>query len=229
MPVAERPRSRTLVVLTATALGAGALALLLLAGSGQAAGAQTWRPTAEANRNAAARDATALLDRLALPPGATKLPAEPSGDGGVLARPASGAPPASPVIDRHHWWTVSGRQGDVTAFIRAHAPRGGKLLMSRAGVQGPGVPAGHVRAYQWPAVRGVPWSRELVIAAVDLSGGRTGIRADAQVQWTIPRPADERISATRAYSVVITSLSVPSGTFARIRASRCPRTSQTRH
>jgi hypothetical protein len=34
-----------------------------------------------------------------------------------------------------------------------------------------------------------------VIAVVDLPGGRSGVRADAQVQWTIPRPADERIPA----------------------------------
>ena len=195
MPAADRPRSRTFVVLTAIALAAGALALLLLVGSARAAGARTSRSTATANRNAAARDATMLLGRLALPPGATKLPAEPSGDGGVLARPASGPPAASPIIDRHRWWTMPGHQGAVTAFIRAHAPRGGKLLVSGAGVQGPGVPAGHVLAYQWPAVRGVLWSRELVIAVVDVSGGRTGIRADAQVEWTIPRPADERIPA----------------------------------
>jgi hypothetical protein len=195
MPAAERLRSRTFVVLTAIALAAGALTLLLLAGSAQAAGAGTSRPTATTNRNAAARDATVLLGRLALLPGATKLPAEPSGDGGVLARPASGPPAVSPVIDRHRWWTVPGRNGAVTAFIRAHAPRGGKLLMSGAGVRGPGLPAGHVLAYQWAAVRGVLWSRELVIAVVDLPGGRAGIRADAQVQWTIPRPADERIPA----------------------------------
>ena len=175
------------------AASAVALALLLPAGAGVAAGAGPARHTAAANRRAAQHDATTLLRRLALPSGTEISATEPTGDARVLARPGSGSEATLAGIDRHRWWTATGRYASVTAFIRAHPPNGAKLVGAGSSVQGPGLPVGQFLAYQWPAVAGVLWSRQLVIVLVDLPGDRTGVRADAQVQWTIPRPASERI------------------------------------
>ena len=172
---------------------AAALAMLVPAGSSGASAGPPVRHTGAANRQAAQHDAATLLSRFRLPPGATPLTAEPAGDGGVLAHPGSGAVATPTVIDRHRWWTTTGQHASVISFIRAHAPRGAKLLASGSSVEGPGLPVGRFLAYQWPPRPAVLRSRQLVIAIVDLPGGRTGIRADAQVQWTIPRPADERI------------------------------------
>ena len=140
-------------------------------------------------------DATALLGRLQLPSGAKRVAAEPAGDGGVLAHPRSGPVATRTVIDRHRWWTANGGYASVTSFIQAHAPRGAKLNGFGSGSQAPGLPVGHYLAYHLPAVTGVLFSRDLVIVLVDLSGGRTGIRADAQIRRTIPRRSGERIPA----------------------------------
>jgi hypothetical protein len=199
MPHSKRPRPRALTAAAAPAIAAAPLVLTVLLAVANAAlsapgsGHPATRHTAAANRRVAAREATTLLGRLQLPTGATRIAAEPHGDGGVLSHPAFGPPAATTVIARHRWWTVRGTHAAVTAFIRAHRPRGADLLMSGPSIQGPGAPAGQVLGYKWPAVPGVLWSRQLAIAVVDLPGGLTGVRGDGQVQWTIPRAADERI------------------------------------
>ena len=137
------------VVLTAIALAAGALALLLLVGSARAGGAQTSRSTATANRNAAARDATMLLGRLALPPGATN--SRPTRRRRRRPRSPSVRPRASPIIDRHRWWTMPGHKGVGPHSSEPTRHAAGNSLCraraSRARASG-----GHVLAYRWPAI-----------------------------------------------------------------------------
>ena len=148
--------------------------------------------TAAARRRRARLDAANLVARLRLAAGAVELSREPSGDGGLLRRPAS--KPATPaLVDEHAWWRVPGSAASVLDYLSAHAPQGGKLTQS--GSQGPlhGKPIIAFVGFSWPPVAKLLAVRQLLVQAVDLSGGDTGVRADAQVQWIVPRPASERI------------------------------------
>jgi hypothetical protein len=141
--------------------------------------------SAEANRAAARADAVKLVSRLRLPPGATESSIDPTG--GSLASPL--AEQRTPnVVDRHQWWTVSGSPDSVLQYISAHRPRGSQLRLTMGGqTQGVG--------YYWPPVPGVLATRALMIEVVQIHPGLTGLRADAQDVWIIPRPASERIPA----------------------------------
>jgi hypothetical protein len=48
-------------------------------------------------------------------------------------------------------------------------------------------------AYAFPPVGRVLGTRWLVVAVVGLGGGGAALRADAEVQWIVPRPGAERI------------------------------------
>lgn len=157
-----------------------------------AAAAATPRTTASANRQAAVRDARSLLSRLELPLGATRLSGQPRADSGTLAGPPS--EPATPdVVDVHTWWQVSGRPNAVLAFIAAHPPAGGRLTTSGT-FQGPGY-AGADEGFSWPALGGVLETRSLLVTVTQLPDGSTGLRADAQDVWLIPRSAGELVPA----------------------------------
>lgn len=160
--------------------------------------------TQSANRAAAGREASALLARLVLPPGATPSPGEPSGDGGLLAKPAM-ATGWRKVADRHAWWTVPGDPAAVLAFIDRHPPAGSRWSGSVSGGAS-GTPTLQAVTFAWPTKGAELGQRQLAVGVVALSGGRTGVRADAQVQWIVPRPAAERIpAAARVLDVTVAS------------------------
>ena len=49
--------------------------------------------------------------------------------------------------------------------------------------------------YSWPVVGSTLGTRQLTVALTTLADGETGVRADAQVVWILPRPAGERVPA----------------------------------
>jgi hypothetical protein len=166
--------TRWLWLVAATALACGFLVLGVRAAATQAG-----------HRAAARADAATLLSRLKLPPGASVSGVEPAGDGGQLARPAVG-PAATPnVVDRHEWWRVPGGPAAVIAYVDAHRPAGSRRFLTGAGVTG----------LDWGPRRGVLSQRRLIVQAVSLADGSTGVRADAQVVWVTPRPPRERVPA----------------------------------
>jgi hypothetical protein len=134
-----------------------------------------------------------LLERLRLPVAAVVIRQEPPGDAGTLARPPTtqGTPD---LVDRHRWWRVSQTPGAVLGFVATHLPKGGKKLISGASGGG-GEPSSEFVAFTWPPVNGVLGTRELIVQVVGLTDGSTGVRADAQVVWMLPRPARERVPA----------------------------------
>ncbi len=148
------------------------------------------RVTAPGNRHAAIRDAHALIKELTLPSAAQLLAREPSGDGGALKRPQTY--PATPnLVDVHTWWRVPGPPSAAIAFIDAHPPAGGRLTMSGT-FAGPNY-AGKFDGWSWPVIRGVLETRSLLVTVAQLPDGSTGLRADAQDVWSVPRPAREQI------------------------------------
>jgi hypothetical protein len=119
----------------------------------------------------------------------------------VLSRPAisAGAPA---LIDLHGWWRVPAKAAFVMAFIRAHPPRG-----SRRSGSGNGLLTGRYVKYvqfSWPALPGVLGVRLLVFNVVALRGDATGVRADAEVQWIVPRPARGLSGRPPTLSVTVT-------------------------
>lgn len=172
-----------LTVGVAVLAGCCGFSIPALAGSGH-------NPTAAQNHQAAARDAAKLLERVNLPAGATPSSTEPTGDGGTLADPPVTQRGAFKVVYEHAWWTAHESPDDVFKYVEGHPPSGGTSDTS-GGESGPGSPTVRWVGFSFPARAGVLGIRWLVVEVVRLDNGTTGIRADAQVQWIIPRSASE--------------------------------------
>jgi hypothetical protein len=149
------------------------------------------------NHRAAVQDAGRLLSKVNLPPTAASSPTEPAGDGGRLSGPPS-TPGVSKFVDRHQWWTASGSPDQVLNYVRSHPPPHGKLSFSGAAAQcQPGqAPSGcHTTsqfvAFQFPPAPGMLGLRLLLVEVTALGDSTTGVRTDGQVQWIVPRAADE--------------------------------------
>jgi hypothetical protein len=171
----------------------GLLAAVALAGPGRAIDWTSVAPRSDAarlhaNKQAARRDAARLLGRVVLPMSATPSAGEPAGDGHGLAGRGS-FPAATRHVDRHGWWTIAEPMSAVYAFLRSHVPAGAHVDSYGGG----GVPPYLYVAYAFPPVGRVLGTRWLVVAVVGLGGGFTALRADAEVQWIVPRPGAERI------------------------------------
>jgi hypothetical protein len=184
------------------ALTTAVLALAVTAGG--AAGA---RASGATNLAAAQADTAAVIAGLALPPGAIRSAVEPAGDGSVLANPP-GVPATPDVVDDHAWWIVPGTPAAVVAYVAAHPPAGATCAQPGGG-DTPSV--GYVSdECSLPQVAGVLDERALLVVATRLPGGSTGLRADAQAVWLVPRSATERIPAgARRLVVSVTTLGRP--------------------
>lgn len=149
-------------------------------------------PRTAINRRTAFADAHGLLDEVRMP-GAVRVDHEPRGDGGFLAHPAS-APGTDALADVHRWWTSRATVALVIADIEALKPARASTGHSFGTFSGPGH-SGQMIEFDWPARTGVLSSRAVVIEAVNLGDGMTGVRADAEDVWTVARPAGEQLPA----------------------------------
>jgi hypothetical protein len=189
----------TRLLLAATAIVA--CVAVLLVGSVTAAPDRPV-PTRTGNERAARQDVAKLLQRLRLPTGATSSPTEPSGDGGHLKpMPSLDVTPAR--VDAHAWWLVPAGTDSVLAYLKSNPPAGSKLDGS-GGLYIGRKPIDQSLDFGWPAVRGVLGERELSVTVMSLGDGRTGVLAQAQSDWIVPRPRSERIPAT-AHAVDLSS------------------------
>lgn len=157
------------------------------------AAASASRPTSAGNkRRASERNAARLLRRVALPAGAHRLSREPSGDGGLLKK--SDSLPSGPLVDRHRFWLMPEPFAQVSQFVHSRLPHGAKLSGTGTG-SGPQVPANKSFTFSFPALPGRISSRALEVVLVALPHHWTGVRADAQDVWLVPRPASEKVPA----------------------------------
>ncbi len=156
-----------------------------------------------ANYTAAQRDAAGLLGRVILPPGTVPASKEPAGDDRALSGPPV-TQAGGKIVDRHRWWMIPEPVSTVYGFVRSHVPPSAKLSTWSGPPGSVGAPAASFAAYAFPPGVGYLPMRELAVAVVGLPGGSTGVRADAQVQWIIPRPRGERIpSRARLLQVTV--------------------------
>jgi hypothetical protein len=192
----------------AVAIGAGGVTVAADGGARGASGPglrAVVGGSARANRAAAQADAASLLTRLLLAAGATQSSIEPAGDGGYLGHPGEGSQATPNLVEDHTWWVLPGARTEVVAYIRAHPPAGSAPVLSGSSDRD-GVTTSETQAFAWPPVTGVLATRWLVITAVGLADGATGLRVDAKVVWVTPRPASERVPAgTRLLRISVSS------------------------
>ncbi len=132
-----------------------------------------------------------MLTEVPLPPGSSESSTDPPEAGSLLAGPGYG-PPATPnAVDEHAWWLVPVTPTETLAYICAHLPPGTtRPLSAGPNRRGPNLPEEMISGFTWP---GSPGS--LVVWVVQLANGSTALRVDAEVVWSTPRPASERIPA----------------------------------
>ena len=157
-----------------------------------AAGVSAARPTSASNKRTAEHDTARLVQRLVLPAGAVQLAREPRGDGGLLRH--SGSTPSGLLVDRHRLWLVHEPLAKVEEFLARRPPRGGRNSGTGSS-GGTGIPANASTTFSFPALAGRVSLRNLEVDLVALPHHRTGVRADAQDIWVLPRPAGEKVPA----------------------------------
>jgi len=150
-----------------------------------------------ANRAAARRDAHSLLAKLVLPAGAIRIVSEPRGDNGYLK--ASGWLEGDDAHAlAHRWWEVPGTPDGVIAYVRAHPPAGSRLFGTGTAGNLYNATSADSVYYERPGVRDVLGFRELDVTATALPDGETGVLAEAQSDWIVPRPSSEQVPPSTA-------------------------------
>jgi hypothetical protein len=205
-----RFRSVIAVVVVAMVVASAAVAIAAAATFGGEADAarqatvptpRATSPKARANRRAARLDAASLLTKLNLPAGATSVPSEPAHDNGYLAPlPLLESEFASATA--HAWWTVPSDPQSVIAAIERDPPAGATQDGTGSGGNFKTGTSELDVDYQWPSLAGVLGARLLRVTVTSLGGGLTGVLAQSQSVWIVPRPASERIpAATRIVQI----------------------------
>jgi hypothetical protein len=172
----------------ARALGPTVVAVLLCVST---VGAVTPAHTLGADRRAAIAAADVLVNGVVLPPDARRQAAEPSGDEHQLARPLELVFYAAE-IDLHGFWSTGSAPAAVIAAVDAHLPPGARSTGSGSS-SGNGSTSMFV-SYALPIVDpSALGQRALIVDAVTLPGGITGVRVDGIVRYIAPRLPVQRI------------------------------------
>jgi hypothetical protein len=204
-------RFRSVIAVVAVALVVASAAVAIAAAATFVAGSdarhaavptpRATSPQAPANRRAARLDAAASLSKLTLPAGAASVPSEPAHDHGYLA-PLPLLEEEFASATAHAWWTVPGDPQSVIDAVEANPPAGATQAGSGSGGNAKTGTSELEVDYQWPAVTGVLGARLLRVTVTSLGGGLSGVLAESQSVWIVPRPLSERIpSATRIVQV----------------------------
>jgi len=174
--------------------------------------------TVAENRAAAEAAAASLLAMFPLPPGSTPSAAEPADDDSLLAKPPLPRPQTPNLVDDSAWLIVSEAPSAVVLYIRSHVPAGA-FSLGTGYPPGSNVPAAVSTVFTLPTSGGGLVSRRLAVVAVQLPGGTTGLRVDAEVVWETPRPASEVIPSG-AQVLKIEDVSLPSRLVTRAPSGR---------
>lgn len=166
----------------------GLLAAVCFVAAGTASGTTT--PTAAENKREATRVAARLLKLFVPPPGAVRAQREPRGDGGLLRRQPFSLTGRS--VNRHGFWQVPRSLDFVVAFVKTHPPPGSRQESGGRDAS-PGAPANRFFDFELPQASSSRPARWIVLNAVALRRGSTGIRVDANAGWIVPRSPREKV------------------------------------
>jgi len=144
----------------------------------------------QANLTVATSIGGQTLSGLVLPPDASQSATEPAGDHGELARPAA-ALFYRAEADTDRFWVTAATPSTVMSSAAAALPSGARP--SSSGAVGNANLDGF-RSWLLPPVDPRHLGqRLLVMQAVVLANGQTGVRADVWVQYQVPRPTEQRV------------------------------------
>jgi uncharacterized protein YceK len=165
--------------------------------------AKTSAATSGSPRQRAEADAASILASFVPPPGARKLSAAPSLDGGVLGHPQE-TPASLDFVDDASWWQFPLQfPSAVLSWEAAYVSR-------RFTFTGSGTGLGTTfENWDLPPVAGVLDSRWLVVSALSDGAGGTDVRVEGEVSYTPARPAASYIPATAVHAVVVTAVPGP--------------------
>jgi hypothetical protein len=171
LPVAARPAGRPATTAPRAAL---ATATVPVARSAPPA-------TAASNRSAARREATRLVARGVLPPGATPATRAPA-----RLDTAPDRPSAATVVDRHRTWKVARSLASTLAYVAAHPPAGLKAQGSGRSYDGRMLVEGD---YDYAAASTAAWAQaDYEVSVASISAHVSAVRVDGLVVWLDPRP-----------------------------------------
>lgn len=163
---------------------------LLLLGALTLALPVTASAAASSSSRSALRDPVRLLALFRVPPGAGRLTAPPSGSRRILGHAAERVGIGS--IERHRFWQVRMPFDKAVAFVRAHPPRGGRLVLSESLGSHVGAKQNRELAWRFSPIPHLIAIRSLGVTLLRLSARVTAIRADGQDAWSV-RPPNEKV------------------------------------
>ena len=138
-------------------------------------------------------------------PGAHEVSASP--DDKLKVAPST---PESPyLVDESRFWVGPGRLDAVIAWLSTHPPKGMADTGGTSSMSGPR-PSDRELSKTFISSRPDPRNATIQIAVVDHGGTEVAIRADAQVIWTPPKPAEEMIPDAATEARVLIKDGIPS-------------------
>jgi hypothetical protein len=154
-------------------------------------------PTIAGRKQAARREAKALLREFVPPPGARRVWKAPTAYGGAALRQT--APLIGETVDAYRVLKVRSPLAAVVAFVKAHPPPGPAYEQSAVGIGA--IQPWTTLMLSWP--RGPYPIRGLAVTAI---GVRTGtlVGVTATVVWVYPRPPTEKVPSGVSEIVVRT-------------------------
>ena len=95
-------------------------------------------------------------------------------------------------MHRRRFWRVRMPFDRALAYVRAHRPRSGHLVLSESVGSHIGAKQNRELAWRFAPIPGVIAIRSLSVTLLRLSSGSTAIRADGEDAWTV-RPPNEKV------------------------------------
>lgn len=139
----------------------------------------------------ALRDARYLIGLVTPPAGAREVAREPVGDRGLLGRPAA-SPLDFNLVTVTRFYVVRGSAKAALDRISGERPAGFDARSGRGRLWA-GSAVEEWMTFSWPPVGQLLDQRTVLVGAVNLPGGRAGLRIDAEVTWLPPKPPGDLV------------------------------------
>ena len=155
--------------------------------------ATSW-PSHQSRHVDAIRAAQAMLAGTLVPAGSSASSSEPAGDGGKLGAPSRTFDSPN-LVDLHQFYVVPGSAADVAASMEQHPPSGSSLAFEGTNS------SEQVVVFTWPTSGPLFNDQTVLVNAVPLTGGGTGLRIDADVVWLPAKPRGDLITSAGVIDV----------------------------
>jgi hypothetical protein len=155
--------------------------------------ATSW-PSHQSRHVDAIRAAQAMLDDTLVPAGSSISSTEPAGDGGKLRTPSRTYDTPN-LVDLHRFYVVPGSAAGVAASMAQHPPSGSSLAFKGTHSDE------QVVVFTWPTSGPLFNDQAVLVNAVPLAGGGTGLRIDADVVWLPTKPRGDLITSAGVIDV----------------------------